>query len=381
MAEQIAFRVGQKQHFIAARTFALGKTGISVPKGSDVMYDGSIADVGGSEYPVPELRGAIRAGWLVPMASYDEDDRSAERPVAANIQVRPADGGNPLHRPNMQAMAAATETDEREVGNTKSHAAAVSQRNTNHRPGAPIAANPGGTAEMQDGVPVRRLKTAAGEKAKNARTVITAGSVGAAISEAERSGVIDAGQGVSEEEYLEKMDPSAREDYLAQKESLRARYVDTAPQVVFKVVSKETGSKTRDGMTSTVSTSKGSMDVFDAQGSDTQGKPKIETFEQDGMKFTTTNGPSRKEQVSPRSAEAQRPVMLKDGTVDARRMIAKQMCKDFPENYDFSQSPRKKLARLQADYSERVDVIRSVFASEGDEFKAILMQEFPEAFS
>ena len=122
------------------------------------------------------------------------------------------------------------------------------------------------------------------------------------------------------------------------------------------------------------------MEVYDASGAD-PGKPKVETFEQDGMKFTTTNGPSRREQASPRSAEAHKPVMLKDGSADARRMIAKQMCPDFPSNYDFSQAPRKKLARLQADYEERPDVIRAVFAAESDDFKSTLMQEFPQAFS
>jgi hypothetical protein len=379
MADQIAFRAGQKQHFIAARTFALGKTGVSVPKGTDVLYDGSVAVVGGAEYQVPEMRGAIRAGWLVPEAHFDENDMSAERPIAANIQVRPADGGNPMHRPNMSAMPAATETDEREVGNTASHARAVNQRNTNHRPQTPISANPGTTAEMQDGIPVRRLKTASGEKAKHSRTVLTAESAGSAIRAAENV-QIDAGQGVTEEEMLDRMAPEARDEYLAKKDSIRARYVDTAPQVVSKIVGKESGRKEQAGMTSTVSTARGSQDVFDAQGHDT-GKAAVKSFEQDGIKFTTTNGPSNKEQPSARSAEAHKPVMLKDGSADVRRMVAKQLCQDFPVNYQFEQATRKKLARLQADYEDRPDVIRAVFAAESDEMKSLLIQEFPQAFS
>ena len=376
---QITFKMGQMQHFIAARTFALGKTGVSVPKGSDVMYDGSKADVGGQEFNVPELRGAIRAGWLVPEQRYDENDRSAEMPIAANIQVRPADGGNPMNRPNMQAMPAATESDEREVGSTSAHARAVNQRNNGHRPGTPISANVGGTAELQDGVPVRRLKTASGEKAKNSRTVMTAESAGSAIRAAE-SVQIDAGQGVTEEEMLERMSPQAAEEYLAQKASKRAQYVDTEAPVVGRIAGTQSGKKEQAGMTATLTTGKGSTDVFDATGHD-PGKAKIKTFEQDGMKFTTTNGPSNKEQPSARSAEAHKPVMLKDGSADVRRMVAKQLCADFPTNYDFAQAPRKKLARLQADYDDRPDVIRAVFAAESDDFKATLMNEFPQAFS
>jgi hypothetical protein len=367
------------QHFIAARTFALGKTGVSVPKGSDVMYDGSKAEVGGQEFNVPELRGAIRAGWLVPEQSYDEDDRSAEMPIAANIQVRPADGGNPMNRPNMSAMPAATESDEREVGNTASHARAVNSRNTGHRPGTPIAARAGGTAEMQDGIPVRRLKTAAGERAKNSRTVMTSESAGSAIRAAENV-QIDAGQGVTEEEMLERMTPQAQEEYLASKASRKAQYVDTAPLEVRKIAGTQSGKKEQAGMTATLTTGKGSTGVFDAQGHD-PGKPKIRTVEQDGMKFTTTNGPSDREMPSPRSAEARKPVMLKDGSADVRRFVAKQLCADFPDNYDFAQAPRKKLARLQADYEDRVDVIRAVFAAESDDFKTTLMAEFPQAFS
>ena len=68
--------------------------------------------------------------------------------------------------------------------------------------------------------------------------------------------------------------------------------------------------------------------------------------------------------------------MLKDGTADARLKFARQLCPDFPVNYDFATNPRKKLARLQADYEERSDVIRAVFAAESDDFKAVLLREF-----
>jgi hypothetical protein len=297
--------------------------------------------------------------------------------VAANIQVRAADGGNPLHHPSMSAMPAATESDEREVGNAAVHARSVQGRNQGHRPGSPIATNPGTAVEMQDGVPVRRLKTAAGQRAKDSRTVMTSESAGTAIRAAETV-QIDPGQGRTEEEMLESMSEAKRVEYLATKEALKARYVDTAPTQVASIVSHEPARKEA-GMTSTISTRKGSTDVFDAQGSDL-GKAKIETFEHEGLRFTTTNGPSRKEHASPRSAEARKPVMLKDGSADVRRKVAKQLCPDFPDMYNFDLHPKKKLARLQADFEDRPDVIRSVFAAESDEMKALLMQEFPQAF-
>lgn len=379
MPDQIVFKLGQRQHFIAARTFALGKTGVSVPKGADVMYDGSVAEFGGAEYPVPELRGAIRVGWLVPQSTYDEEDTSAERPLAANIQVGSAVGGNPFERQQRPrtAMNAATESDEREVGNTRNHASAVTQRNTTYKRGTPLNAQ---GMELQDGVPVRKLKTAAGERAKNQRQVLTGSNAASIIQEAEKEAKIDPGRGITEEEMLERMSPDEAAQYVATKNARKAQYLETDAPVVGKVVSAEKTKKEAGGVTSTVSTSKGSQDIFDATGMD-PGKPVIKTIERDGMKFTTTNGPSEKEQPSPRAAEAQKPVMLKDGSVEVRRMIAKQLCPDFPTNYDFAASPRKKLARLQADYEDRPDVIRAVFAAEADDFKATLMSEFPGAFS
>jgi hypothetical protein len=63
------------------------------------------------------------------------------------------------------------------------------------------------------------------------------------------------------------------------------------------------------------------------------------------------------------------------------RKIARAICADFPDNYVFTDSPKKKLARLQADYEDRPDVIRAVAAAETDgEVKRRLIEEFPEAF-
>lgn len=380
MANPITFKIGQRQHFVATRTFTLGKTGVSVPRGSDIMYDGSVAEFGGSEYPVPEMRGAVKAGWMVPGVSYDEDDHTAEMPQPAGIQFRPAEGGNPMNRPQMTPVASVTESDEHEVGNTRSHARAVSARNTGHRPGTPVSANPGSTAELQDGVPVRRLKTASGTRAQQTRTVITSESAGSAISAASNV-QIDAGQGITEGEMLDRMTPEAQEEYLAAKDSKKAQYVDTEPVVVGRIKSREPARKEA-GMTATLSLGKGATEIYDASGTD-PGKAKIAHVEQDGIRFTTTNGPSGKEQASPRAggAPVAPPVVLREGSADVRRMVARQLCPDFPSNYDFTLAPRKKLARLQADYEDRTDVLRAVFAAEGDEFKATLMQEFPQAFS
>ena len=63
------------------------------------------------------------------------------------------------------------------------------------------------------------------------------------------------------------------------------------------------------------------------------------------------------------------------------RKIAKSICADFPDNYVFTQTTRKKIARLQADFEDRPDVIRAVAAADTDpEVRSRLFEEFPEAF-
>lgn len=385
MADQITYKQGQKQHFIAARTFALGSTGMTVPKGAEIMFDGTTVEYGGTSFSHPQFRGAIRAGWATLAENYDPDDRTAERPIAANIQVRhPTQGGNPMTGGNRTPIGTATvtENDEREVGNVRAHADATHSRNVNHRHGERVVANPGTSVELQDGVPVRKLKTAAGEKAKQQRTTITAETAGSRIREAESPAPIDAGRGVTEEEMLERMPEEQREAYLAEKAALKSRYVDVdtdAQRPVVATLKSDKKSKTTEGVTAKVTTG-GGTETWDGAGTGIGGEAKVSTTVQDGIKITNTNGPSNRDQASPRSAEAQKPVMLKDGSADARLKIAKAMCADFPANYVFDQNPRKKLARLQADYEDRPDVIRAVFAAESDDFKAVLLREFPQAF-
>lgn len=377
--DQISYRTGELQTFIATRGFALGSTGLQISKGMELQFDGTKVVVDGSEQTMPQLRGAVRSGWLVLAVDFDENDREAERPQTANIQVRhPTQGGNPFEgKTPTKKIATVAESDEREVGNTSSHAAAARTANQNYRHGQPLRNEVGGSVEMQDGVPVRRLKTAAGERAKQARTVLTAESLGDQIRKAENV-QIEAGEGLSESDYLDRMSEQDRSEYLAKKEAARSRYADVSPAA--KTVGKVRTAKkeTREGVTAQVKTGGG---IETADPIDTGGKVEVSEYMEDGIVFKNTNGPKKKgADPHPRSEEATQPVMMRDGTADARRKVAKAICSDFPENYDFAASDRKKLARLAADYEDRQDVLRAVFAAESDDFKAKLMAEFPHIF-
>ena len=371
--DQITYRSGQMLNFIATRGFALGNTGLQIARGMEVLFDGTKIVVDGAEVSMPQLRGAIRSGWLVLADAFDEN-ADALRPESANIQVRhPTLGGNPfMNQTPTKKVAVIAETDERQVGNATLHAAAARTSNANYRSGKG-ARNDLAGIESQDGVPVRSLKTASGERAKQARTVLTAESLGAEIRKAENV-QIEAGAGLSEAAYFDRMSEQERSEYLAKKEVARARHVDDAP-IVGKV--RKAKQETREGITATVTTGGG---VETADPVDTGSKTEISQHMEDGIVFRNTNGP--KKQVAaqqPRSEDGPQTV-LRALPAEARLKFALQICADFPSNYDFAASDRKKLARIAADYEDREDILRAIWAAESDSFKAKLFEEFPSIF-
>ena len=368
MPQVIKFKSGEKLPFIATRSFTMGTPPISFRKGQDVLFDGSQAEIDGEVYTIPNLRGACKpeVGWLVLADSYDED--APEVRVSANMQVRhPTKGGNPLAPPE-KSVVVTVEDDERIVGTHSAVTAATQATNANYRNRSAVKVKDqhGMRVEIeeQDGVPVRTLQT----KAKN-HTVFEGNNVSDSMSAVSKV-VITPSKGITAEEYMAKMSPEEREEYLAKKEEKRSAYADVAPKETRKIVGrvKNAGSKTQDGITTTVTTG-GGTEMYDPSTGATQNVTQV--IEQDGIKFTTTNGPKQKDST---------PVVRPAASVNARRSIAKSMCADFPDSYDFGAPAKKRIARLLADFEDRPDVIRAAFAAETDDVQAALEQEFPQAF-
>lgn len=393
MEQQMRFRSGDRQPFIVTRNFALGNTGITVAKGTELAFDGSVVEYGGQELSFPQLRGAIKQGWVVPASSYDESDPSYGRPQRANIQVRHAtQGGNPMG-PQPKMAIATVENDEREVMSARAHAQQTRDTNRNYVRGNPVNPVAAGervrtqhgfeVVEDQDGVevPGRTLKTAAGERAKASRVELTAESAMLALQRASNVPPIEPGRGMTQEEMLDRMDPDAREEYLARKESLRAQYVDEAPPVrtvVAKVQSRQAAQHT-EGMHLRSDVGHG-IEVADPSGF-SNGKAKESIVVEDGITFRMTNGPERHTRPATNERVSAVVPARPEAPPEVRKRIAKAVCADFPDNYDFAMPAKKRMARLQADYEDRPDVIQAVFAAEGDEIKSLLMEEFPQAFA
>lgn len=408
---ELRYQAGNPHHLVATRPFALGNTGINLSKGQEVFFDGSKAQVDGSDYVVPQLRGAVKADWLTLFEHYDEN----ARPVAirANIQVRhPTQGGNPMQGGTAQPrqmMSTEVSEEERVIGSTKDHAHQTRTANTGYVRGqTPI--NPNGVhtgqlvrtqrgimeVELQDGQVVDRapLKTAAGEKAKQIRV----SADNASMIESQVAKIrIEPIQGVSRDELLDRMSPEEQEEYLARISANKAQYVDEAPvvgavradppqrQIVNRVSSTKAGE--HEGMRFANSVG-GGTEIADPASLST-GRPVEASYEQEGIKFRAVNGPKRDLGTSqhPRQAAAptapaatapKRPVFALSAT--ARLGIAKSVCADFPDTYDFDATAKKKLARISLDFEDRTDIIQAIYMAESEEFKSILVQEFPAAF-
>jgi hypothetical protein len=352
----IKYKSGEFRSFVATRSFALGAFNITVAKESSLSFDGSTAEYAGTTYAFPQLRSAVTAGWLVLSEEYEEGNPEYGRPVSANMKVRPATDD----KGKAKSVAVTTEADEQIVMNTAEHASETREKNKALKSTSPEI------IEDQEGVPVRSLKTAAKSK-----TELTAASVGKALQDAQNV-QIDPGKGQTEAEMLERMTPEARETYLAQKTALRSRHVvDTTVTKVGVEKTKET-----EGMKLTQQVG-GGVEIADPLG--TGEKPKESSRVEDGITFKTTNIAESTKQASPhpRAVVKSEP---NNESVDIRVRLARNLCPQFPDSYNFSDPPKKKLARLQADFEDRLDIIRAVFAVESTEFKVKLVEEFPKAF-
>jgi hypothetical protein len=107
---ELQFQSGSFREFRATTRFHLGKIQQDVMKNDVVEFDGTVLKLGGSTHPLPELRAAIKAGWLSPVESSVED----YIPQSSNMKVRPA-----MDRGKGNSVSTEVQQDETHVGNIR----------------------------------------------------------------------------------------------------------------------------------------------------------------------------------------------------------------------------------------------------------------------
>lgn len=334
---QIRFVSGTFENFVATRTFSLGGTNYKFTIGDEVQFDGAMAKVYNDTIALPQLKGAIRVGWFVPKETYVEDNPEYGRPVSANMHVQsPVRSGNSISSTD-KSRPYIIEGDERVVATVSNHAAHVRRRNT----------------EEEE---VRRFKSP-----KHKPIEITPSNAGMLIREASRV-TIDPGKGITEEELLARMTEDEQETYLEKKAIARSKYVQDAPPV------KKARKVESEGVSLTTTVGGGGVTTVDLSSSNA--KAEVTVTEVGGIKFTNTNCSKKEREIKNETLE----------DIGARRVVARTICPDFPDSYDFGQPAKKRIARLVADFENRPDILRAAYAAETDAVKQQLVTEFPEAF-
>jgi hypothetical protein len=364
------------QRYVVVRGFSLGGTELSLRPGDEVMFDGkALVEVDGEEHKVPKFRGAVSAKWVVLGDQFDAGDVEEQGPVRAPMKMRSAEGGNPMdYRTDERrdVRHSSVEDDDRQVRSVSGHAQATKRWNDGRTQRRASAANMPISVDQQDARVV--VEGAFKTSAKN-RDNIEHG-IGNALYEINQV-KIDPGQGISREEMLARMSPEQQDEYMAKIEAHRSSHVDE-PTPVARV---RTARKVEtEGFTVTNSVG-GGTETIDLGG--TGGTGSVETVEIEGIRITNTNGPkrdSKKAVAAPKTRLVPTPKGELAGQ-DVRRKIAKSMCPDFPDLYDFNAPERKKIARIQADFEDRGDVIQAIYAAEGDSMKSLLVENFPEVFA
>lgn len=339
MSTQIQFRKGVFQPFIAQQEFRLGDLGLKINKGDEMEFDGSILKIDGDEHALPKFRGAVAAEWVVPSGDYDPGLVVSRK--SANIQIRPADGGNPMNAQSRTAITTVAAEDQ-VVGDFRDHAKATRDRNSRV-----AMVEPGHTVQ------VRTISTPA-KQTVNAEKQ----SFSEAIRKADNVKVV-AGVGRTRSEMLAQMDPEQKAEYLSKINSLA-------------------GSKDGVDPDYSITDLGGGADISNEE----------TVIESEGIVFRNTNTAKPKAPKAAAKTAAAKPSRAAAVVVTAspkggfQRKIAKSMCPDFPDNYDFDAPTKKKLARIQLDYEDRPDIIMAVMAAENDsEMKNLLVEHFPEVFS
>jgi len=392
------FRPGNYVHFISRKAFALGTTGVVLQEGMSVFFDGSTAILNdfeeGDRYTLPNLRGAVASGWLIEADAYYGGNTEAPPPVSAGMQIHPAvSTANPMQGGQQpKSFVTTVSANEQIVGNASERAAGVRETNKTSR-FASTGRIPTVDAHGQSGTVVRTVSTPA-----KWETEVTAQSLGGLIRQAE-SVKIQAGEGRSEADLLASMSDEERDQYEADKEARRESVLARAPGSAKLIKSTPTKSPMAKlsskkvtesgGMKVTTTVSNGGTDI-DVSALDRGGKARVETIDVGGIKVTNTNGPRRANQpISGKAAPPQSPILsapvqariVKDGTEDPRKMIAKKLCPDFPEDYNFADHWKRRLAMIRLNFEARADVIQAIFMAESDDFKKVLLEEFPEVFA
>lgn len=333
----------------ATMDFSLG-TGEKIYRDQTIAFDGFNLITEEGVRQMPFLKGAIKQGWLVPEG---DSESGPPGPRVAPLTLGPTQHtGNSDKRTKVPIYT--TEEDAKPVTSIKDRTASVEKRNK------------GLVATVDDGTVVRSVSTPTHMKSRLDST----GSAQAEITKYENKIQI---KPEAQKHRMEDMSDEDLEAYLQEKErriQARVATLPSTPRIVapgkrMPVISGDEDSSIAISTTKTK-------------------KAKTKKIEAEGISFEVT-APLNQDAPDPETLWESPPPKKSSVSLSSdasrRLLMARKLCKDFPENYNFDAPDRKKLARITADYEDRPDVVRAIWTVEKDAFKVVLEENFPDLFS
>lgn len=90
MSAKVQFTKGEFQIFRVTTQVHIGRLERYLEKDDEIEFDGHTLKFEGSVHSIPQLRGAVLSGWLVPAS----DTTTVYKPKSSNITIRPAQAAN-----------------------------------------------------------------------------------------------------------------------------------------------------------------------------------------------------------------------------------------------------------------------------------------------
>jgi hypothetical protein len=310
---------------------------LSLKAGEEFQYDGFVLRYGGTEYRSTSLRSAETKGWIVPTEAYNPDAAFSD---SANVRVKtPAN-----EKTGAWESTIRVHEDERPVMDVSRHASGVVATNSRRFTNSAVVVEDPGVV----------IKTGFAVQAGLNSNFVDPNQTRSLIADIERKARLVPGESVDR-----PMDEESEAELASIREATRQRLLSDvtlhAPSPADHIPER--------------------------------------TVYKEGVKLTTNFAPRSELQLPAPPPPPQRMVPasnapekkkmpeLKELSPEVKFAMAKAICADFPERYDFSAPAKKRVALLQLDYDNRPDIIAAAYRVEAQETKLLLSSTFPEVFA
>ncbi len=358
--------------YVCAHTFRINET-VIIKLGDVVEYDETYL-YRKNQKPIeaPNLKQVLNLGWLVLPDAVGQAAQANHAP----IMVTPTVTGNVAPGASgkiKQPMKFAHVQDEQRYSLDRT-ASIKSVRPSTQRPltaSSSGGAGPGERGQVDtDDIPLK----------VPARSTVSLFTDAGALTAELGSVTIDPRKGVSVEELLDNLSPEERirREYELEKQQIKVRARANTPEEREAQTIREETVKLHAKMLAKL-----------ASLQDGQQQPQPAVFsEVEGISFATTGIPSaavaavaQQQPVSERpKAVPVEPKSRKAVDPGVKSLIAKSVLPTFPfEQYNFADTDRKKLARIDLDFEDKFDILRAIYAAEDDVIREHIADNYPAA--